>query len=143
MTENEVQERLKDYSTKTNVNAMNIELLKQSSAVNEKRLDEYHKRLHESEDTLLVIKTVQAIHDTQIQALRKILVGNGERETIPMDIERLEREIQDILKVDWRSMKVELVELDEWKKEVTSRVWQISVIVIGLVITTAWKIFFP
>jgi hypothetical protein len=110
----ESQQRLSEYSTRTNVNAMNIALIDQRTAILEKRVDEYHGRLHTAEDELLVVKTVQQIHDTQIQAMRKILVGNGDRETIPMDLERMDRAIAEILKVDHKELASRLGTLENY-----------------------------
>ena len=128
-TEN-ITQRLSDYSTRTNVNAMQTALLDQRLAITEKRVEEYHQRLHKAEDELLVAKTVQTIHDTQINAMRKIVIGNGDRETIPMDMERMERNIQDILKVDWAAMRIRLDELEKYKEKVDSRSWQIWLAII-------------
>ena len=128
-TEN-IAQRLSDYSVKTNVNAMQTALLDQRLAITEKRVEEYHQRLHKAEDELLVAKTVQTIHDTQINAMRKIVIGNGDRETIPMDMERMERNIQDILKVDWAAMRITLDELEKYKEKVDSRSWQIWLAII-------------
>jgi hypothetical protein len=95
------------------VNAMNIALVDQRTVVLEKRVDEYHNRLHKQEDEMLVVKTKQEIHDAQIQGMRKILVGNGDRETIPMDLERMDRAIAEILKVDHRELASRLRTLEE------------------------------
>lgn len=122
----EVTQRLSEYSTRTNVNAMNIALVQQSVAIVEKRMEEYHLRLHKVEDEFLVIKTIQQIHDTQIQSMRKILIGNGDRETIPMDLERLDRAIADILKVDHRDLQNRLKNLEDratWER----RLWDYAV----------------
>jgi hypothetical protein len=110
---NSIQQRLSDYSIKTNTNTVNIALLNQRMDVLERRTEEYHKRLHEVEDAILTIKVVQGIHDTQIHAMRKILVGNGERDTIPFDLDRLENSIQGILKVDWVGMGNRLKTLED------------------------------
>lgn len=109
----EEAQRLSEYSTRTNVNAMNIALVQQSMAIVERRLEEYQQRLHLVEDEKLVIKTVQQIHDTQIQAMRKILIGNGDRETIPMDMDRMERAIAEILKIDHKDLQSRLKVLEE------------------------------
>jgi hypothetical protein len=138
----EITQRLSDYSTRTNVNAMNIALIEQRMAVVERRQEEYHLRLHKVEDENLVMKTVQSIHDAQIQGVRKILIGNGDRETIPMDMDRMERAIQDILKVDWTAMRLKTEDLEKWKEAFTARMWQIWMLVIGLAITSIWGIFF-
>ena len=138
----ETAQRLSDYSTRTNVNAMNIALVEQRMAVVERRQEEYHQRLHKVEDESLVMKTVQSIHDVQIQGVRKILVGNGDRETIPMDMDRMERSIQDILKVDWTAMRLKTEDLEKWKETASARMWQIWMIVIGLTLTSVWGIFF-
>ncbi len=137
----EVNQRLNDYSLRTNTNAMATALLDQRLAIMEKRVEEYHQRLHKAEDDLLVAKTVQAIHDTQIAAMRKILMGNGNRDTIPMDLERLELNIQGILKVDWATMQNSLKDLAEFKNKIDSRAWQVAVIIIGLVISNLWQWF--
>jgi hypothetical protein len=139
----DTQGRLKDYSLRTNVNAMNVALLDQRLTVNEKRTDEYHQRLHKQEDEMLIVKTKQEIHDVQIQAMRKILVGNGDRETIPMDIERMELAIANILKVDWNKAQRELDALKEWKDKVDARAWQVAIIIIGLVISNVWQWIAP
>jgi hypothetical protein len=139
----DTQGRLKDYSLRTNVNAMNVALLDQRLTVNEKRTDEYHQRLHKQEDEMLIVKTKQEIHDVQIQAMRKILVGNGDRETIPMDIERMELAIANILKVDWNKAQRELDALKEWKEKIDGRAWQVAIIIIGLVISNVWQWIAP
>ena len=141
MTE-EISNKLNDYSTRTNVNAMNIALVEQRMAVIERRTEEYHLRIHKAEDDVLVLKTVQSIHDVQIQGMRKILIGNGDRETIPMDMDRMERAIQDILKVNWVEMRVKTEALEEWKASMTTRMWQIAMIAIGLGVTSIWGLFF-
>jgi hypothetical protein len=133
----EAQQRLQEYSTRTNVNAMNIALVDQRTAILEKRTDEYHLRLHKTEDELLVVKTKQEIHDVQIQGMRKILVGNGDRETIPMDIQRMEQAITNILKVDWNKAQAELDELKEWQEKLDARAWQIWFVVIVALLTSA------
>lgn len=138
----EITQRLSDYSLRTNTNAMNIALIEQRMAVVERRQEEYHLRLHKVEDENLVMKTVQSIHDAQIQGVRKILIGNGDRETIPMDMDRMERAIQDILKVDWTAMRLKTEDLEKWKEAFTARMWQIWMLVIGLAITSIWGIFF-
>lgn len=143
MPENEdITQRLNDYSLRTNTNAMQTALLDQRLTITEKRVEEYHQRLHKAEDDLLVAKTVQAIHDTQIQSMRKILVGNGTRDTIPFDLDRLENSIQGILKVNWQAMLTRLDELEEFKKTVDARAWQVWMVIIGLVITSIWGLFF-
>ncbi len=135
----ETTERLKDYSTRTNTNAMQIALVDQRMAISEKRLDEYYTRLGKTEADVLVVKTVQAIHDTQLASMRKILVGNGDRETIPMDLDRLERNIQDILKVDWKTMQIQLRELEKLRDSISTRTWQIWMLIIGLLLTSLWN----
>jgi hypothetical protein len=143
MPDEDINERLKDYSTRTNVNAMQNALLDQRVTVLEKRVDEYHLRLHKNEDDLLITKTKQEIHDAQIQSMRKILVGNGDRETIPMDLQRMDQMITEILKVDWNKAQRELDDLSEWKKTLESRGWQVAVIIIGLIISNVWQWFTP
>lgn len=143
MSDDDTQTRLQEYSTRTNVNAMNVALVEQRQTVTEKRVDEYHMRLHKAEDELLVVKTKQEIHDVQIQGMRKILVGNGDRETIPMDIQRMEQAISNILKADWNKAQAELDDLNEWKDKVESRAWQVAVIIIGLIISNVWQWITP
>ncbi len=123
------------------MNAMGIALVEQRTTVTEKRLDEYHIRLHKIEDEFLIVKTKQEIHDVQIQGMRKILVGNGDRETIPMDMLRMEQAIANILKVDWNKAQAELDALKEWQDKIDSRGWQIAVIIIGLIISNIWQWF--
>jgi hypothetical protein len=114
MAEEETQQRLQDYSVRLSANSTNIALADQRLSVAERQLGEYHVRLHEAEDKLLTIKVVQEIHDTQIKAFGKLLIGNGTRETIPMDVDRLERAIQDILKVNWKQMEADMNALKKW-----------------------------
>jgi hypothetical protein len=139
----ETQTRLSDYSTRTNVNAMNIALIDQRTAILEKRVDEYHSRLHTAEDELLVVKTVQQIHDTQIQAMRKILVGNGDRETIPMDIERMERAIEDILKTNWKQIAIDLALVAKWQESFDKKYAVVWAAIALLVINRLWELFTP
>jgi hypothetical protein len=128
-------QRLSDYSQKTNTNTVNIALHDQRLTVLERRVEEYHKRLHDAEDTLLTVKVVQGIHDLQISGFKRILLGNGERETIPMDIERLEREIQSILKVDWVGMSNRLKAMEDKESNTSAlRNHAINVVVTAIVI---------
>ena len=141
MSDSNESQRLSEYSTRTNVNAMQIALVDQRTAIVEKRTEEYHHRLHKAEDELLVVKTVQSIHDVQIQGMRKILVGNGDRETIPMDLERLDRAIAEILKVDQRDLNNRLKTIEDYKEKLDARAWQIAIIIIGLIISNIWQWF--
>ena len=144
MAENEdLNQRLNDYSLRTNTNAMQTALLDQRLTINEKRTEEYHLRLHKAEDELLVIKTVQAIHDTQIQGMRKILVGNGDRETIPMDMDRMERAIEDILKTNWKQIAIDLEVTKKWQESFDKKYMAIWGVVAALVVSRIWEIVFP
>jgi hypothetical protein len=117
-------------------------LLDQRQAVTERRVEEYHQRLHKAEDDLLVLKTVQAIHDTQIQSMRKILVGNGDRDTIPMDIDRMERAVEDILKTNWRQIGIDLGVVQKWQGDFDKKYAVLWGIVAVLVANKVWDIFF-
>jgi hypothetical protein len=143
MADNEdITQRLSDYSLRTNTNAMATALLDQRQSVTERRVEEYHQRLHKAEDDLLVTKTVQAIHDTQIQSMRKILIGNGDRETIPMDMDRMERAIEEILKTNWRQIGIDLEAVKKWQDGFDKKIaWVWGAIGI-LVINRVWEIFF-
>jgi hypothetical protein len=138
----EITQRLSDYSLRTNTNAMATALLDQRQAVTERRVEEYHQRLHKAEDDLLVLKTVQAIHDTQIQSMRKILVGNGDRDTIPMDIDRMERAVEDILKTNWRQIGIDLGVVQKWQGDFDKKYAVLWGIVAVLVANKVWDIFF-
>lgn len=113
MDDENIAQRLSDYSTRTNVNAMNIALVDQRMTITERLVSEANARLTKAENDVIVMKTVQALHDTQILSMRKILIGNGDRETIPMDLERLERNIQDILKVNWTQIQADVSSLQK------------------------------
>jgi chromosome segregation ATPase len=139
MSDENITQRLSEHSTKVNVNAMQIALLEQRVTIVERRMDEYHQRLHEAEDDILKMKVVQEIHDTEIKVLDKMLIGNGTRETIPMDIDRMSRAISDILKVDTKAMNIKIETLLAWQQLVSNRSWQIWMIVIGLVISQIWQ----
>ena len=142
MADNEdITQRLSDYSTRTNVNAMATALLDQRQTVTERRVEEYHLRLHKAEDALLVAKTVQAIHDTQIQAMRKILVGNGDRDTIPLDIDRMERSIEEILKTNWKQIAIDLELVKKWQDGFDKKYAAVWGVIIVLVINRVWEIF--
>ncbi len=117
---------------------MNIALVEQRQTITEKQVDEFHQRLHKAEDDLLITRTKQEIHDVQIQGMRKILVGNGDRETIPMDIQRMEQAITSILKADWNKAQSELDEINKWREKIDARAWQIWLVIIGLIIGTVW-----
>ncbi len=132
-------ERFESYSQKTNVNAINIALHEQRIAGMEKRLDEYHIRLHVAEDKLLTMRVVQDIHDTQIRTYKAVLQGNGERQTIPMELDRLERDIQGILKVDWREMQGRIDDLVKLRDKIDARSWQIWMVVIGLILSQIFQ----
>jgi hypothetical protein len=143
MAEEDTTQRLSEYSTRTNVNAMNIALVDQRATVLERRTDEYHARLHKAEDEILVIKTKQEIHDVQIQGMRKLLAGNGDRATIPMDIARMDQMIANILKVDWNKVQAdigtlsdEIQDLRDWKEKIESRAWQVWFAVIVAILTS-------
>jgi hypothetical protein len=138
----DITQRLSDYSLRTNTNAMATALLDQRQAVTERRVEEYHQRLHKAEDDLLVLKTVQAIHDTQIQSMRKILVGNGDRDTIPMDIDRMERAVEDILKTNWRQIGIDLGVVQKWQGDFDKKYAVLWGIVAVLVANKVWDIFF-
>lgn len=135
----EINQRLSEHSTKVNVNAMEIALTKQSLAILQSQMQEYHQRLHKAEDDVLTIKVVQQIHDSEIKVHDKMLIGNGTRETIPLDIDRMSRAISDILKVDTKALQKDVVELMEWQKTISVRGWQIWMIIIGLVISQVWQ----
>ncbi len=136
-------QRLSEYSTRTNVNAMNIALVDQRLTITERRVEEYHSRLHAAEDRLLVLQTRQEIHDVQIQGLRKILVGNGDRETIPMDIQRMDQAIASILKVDSTKLQAEIDNVREWKEMIESRAWAIALLILGLIVSNVWQWIVP
>ncbi len=119
---------------------MNIALVEQRQTITEKQVDEFHQRLHKAEDELLVTRTKQEIHDVQIQGMRKILMGNGDRETIPMDIQRMEQAIANILKADWNRAQSELDGLNKWREKIDARAWQIWLVIIGLIITNVWSL---
>ena len=137
----EITQRLSDYSLRTNTNAMQTALIDQRLTVAEKRAEEYHFRLHKAEDDLLVSKTVQAIHDTQIQAMRKILVGNGDRETIPMDMERMERAIEEILKTNWKQIAIDLELVKKWQDSFDKKYAVIWGAIALLIINRVWELF--
>ena len=143
MTDESVEQRLKDYSLRTNTNAMANALLDQRVTVLEKRLEDYHQRLHKSEDELLVVKTIQSIHDTQIQGMRKILVGNGDRETIPMDLDRMERAIEEILKTNWKQIVADLEVTKKWQDSFDKKMATVWGAMALLVINRLWEIFVP
>ena len=144
MAEDEnINQRLSDYSLRTNTNAMGLALLDQRQTVTERRVEEYHHRLHKAEDDLLVIKTVQAIHDTQIQGMRKILVGNGDRETIPMDMDRMERAIEEILKTNWKQIAFDLEIVKKWQGDFDKKYAAIWVAVALLILNRVWEVIFP
>jgi hypothetical protein len=134
-TEPNIQERLNTYSQKTNANAVQIALLDQRQTVTEKRVEEYHKRLHEVEDAVLVLRTIQEIHATKIASVHKIVIGNGERETIPADIERLENSIKNILHVDWSAMSIRIQNLEKFQDTLSSRMWQVWMAILLLLVT--------
>jgi hypothetical protein len=138
----DINQRLSDYSLRTNTNAMQSALLDQRLTINEKRTEEYHLRLHKAEDDLLVLKTVQAIHDVQIQGVRKILIGNGDRETIPMDIDRMERAVEDILKTNWKQIAIDLGIVQKWQGDFDKKYAVLWGIVAVLVANKVWDIFF-
>lgn len=131
----ETQERLTIYSQRIAANATQVALAEQRLASLEKLVETYHRRIHELENDVITMKVVQTIHDTDIKGVKKIMVGNGTRDTIPMDIQRLETNIQNILKVDWQEMQGEIEDL----KKVKDRAWQIAVIILGLIISNIWQ----
>jgi hypothetical protein len=137
----DIKKRLDDYSLRTNTNAMANALLDQRLTVTEKRMEEYHQRLHKAEDEFLVVKTIQSIHDTQIQGMRKILVGNGDRETIPMDLDRMERAIEEILKTNWKKIDVDLEGLKQWQEDVKRTNWLIWGTLATIILNRVWEIF--
>jgi hypothetical protein len=141
MADDDTTQRLSEYSTRTNVNAMQIALVDQRTAIVEKRMEEYHLRLHKAEDDLLVVKTVQSIHDTQIQGMRKVLVGNGDRETIPMDLDRMERAIEEILKTNWRQISTDLEAVKKWQDGFDKKLALIWGSIAVLVINRVWEFF--
>lgn len=144
MADNEdINQRLNDYSLRTNTNAMQQALLDQRVTVMEKRVEEYHLRLHKAEDELLVIKTIQQIHDVQIQGMRKILVGNGDRETIPMDLDRMERAIEEILKTNWKQLAVDMETVKAWQSNFDKKYAVLWGAVVLLILNRAWEIIFP
>ena len=144
MAEDEnINQRLSDYSLRTNTNAMGLALLDQRQTVTERRVEEYHHRLHKAEDDLLVIKTVQAIHDTQIQGMRKILVGNGDRETIPMDMDRMERAIEEILKTNWKQIAFDLEIVKKWQGDFDKKYAAIWGAIALLILNRVWEFIFP
>lgn len=139
----EENQRLSEYSTRTNVNAMNIALVDQRVTILEKQTDGYHLRLHNVEDDMLVVKTKQEIHDVQIQGMRKVLVGNGDRETIPMDLQRMEQNIANILKVDWNKAQAELDAIKKWQEGFDKKVMLIWGSIAVLVLNRIWEWFVP
>ena len=139
----EIQDRLATYSMRSAANATQIALAEQRLAAQEKLIEGYHQRLHMAEDKIITIKVIQEIHDTEIKGIKKILVGNGTRDTIPMDLQRLEQNIQNILKVDWQEMKRATEELNEWKDQLEARAWQLGLILAGLIISQIWQWFTP
>lgn len=144
MAEDEnINQRLSDYSLRTNTNAMGLALLDQRQTVTERRVEEYHHRLHKAEDDLLVIKTVQAIHDTQIQGMRKILVGNGDRETIPMDMDRMERAIEEILKTNWKQIAFDLEIVKKWQGDFDKKYAVLWGAIALLILNRVWEFIFP
>ena len=144
MAEDEnINQRLSDYSLRTNTNAMGLALLDQRETVLEKRVEEYHHRLHKAEDDLLVLKTVQAIHDVQIQGMRKILVGNGDRETIPMDMERMERAIEEILKTNWKQIAIDLEIAKRWQDGFDKKFAVLWGAIALLILNRVWEFIFP
>jgi hypothetical protein len=138
-TDKETQERLATQSMRIASVSTQAALLDQRISSLEKLVETYHRRIHELEDKIIGIKVVQEIHDVEIKGTKKLLQGNGNRDSIPMDLARLDMNIQNILKVDWGAMKNETEDLKEWKDRVDARAWQIAAGFILLIIGQIWQ----
>ena len=128
--EEEIQDRLKEHSVKISGEITKQALLDLRLTSLEEIAEKYHLRLHDVENQVIVMKVVQDIHEVQISSYRKALQGNGDKESIPMDIARIENSIQNILKVDWVAIRSDIDRL----KVVEARQWQIWILVIGSLI---------
>jgi hypothetical protein len=73
--------------------------------------------------------------------MRKILVGNGDRETIPMDLDRMERAIEEILKTNWKKIDVDLEGLKQWQEDVKRTNWLIWGTLATIILNRVWEIF--
>lgn len=133
------QERLSNYSVRLAANQTQTTLHDQRMGSIEKLMEGYHQRVHVVEDDIVKIKVFQEIHDTEIKGVKKMLIGNGTRDTIPMDLVRLDNKIQSILNVNWQEMQtnidaleIQLNVLKEWQQKIDSRAWQLWAAIILL-----------
>lgn len=133
----EIYDKLKDHSIKLSGETTKLALLDQRLTALEILVERYHLRLHETEKENMTIKVVQQVHDVQISSFKKALMGNGNKDSIPMDIQRIEGDIQGILKVNWVQIQTDLEILKKFK----DREWQVWVIVIGLIVSNLWQLF--
>ena len=134
-TLDETAERLKEHSVRIATISTQEALNNQQLTIVKDLLEQYHRRLHEAENTILVMRVTQEIHDAQIKVYKKKLEGNGDNDSIPMDILRLEKDIEGILKLDLNKVRAML----EWKDSATNFMRAMGTAVALLILNRIWE----